>query len=203
MLPRLVTCAVCGLLASAAVTTRAGVDPDPPRSSRLDSKKAASEVHGDADDPPPLLGTIFQIHTGERLAFDDKTPSPARFEEMLADRVTGAVHEIDPRLLDLLHRLGGKHAGARVEIVSGYRSEKLNETMRKKGHHVATHSQHSLGHAVDFRIVEPDKDKAIDPRVMELEIRALGWEGGVGVYTLESDWFVHADVGPNRRWNGY
>jgi uncharacterized protein YcbK (DUF882 family) len=200
MLPRLAVCTICGLLASSSIVTRAAVDPVPPRSSRLDSKKSALR---DADDPPPLLGTLFQTHTGERLAFDARTPSQARFDEMLADRVTGSVHAIDPRLLDLLHRIAEKHPGARVEIVSGYRSEKLNEMLRKKGHHVASHSQHSLGHAVDFRVVLPGADKAVDPREMEREIRGLGWDGGVGVYTLESDWFVHADVGPNRRWNGY
>ena len=27
-----------------------------------------------------------------------------------------------------------------------------------------------------------------------------GWEGGVGVYPTPADWFVHADVGRNRRW---
>ncbi len=199
--PRLVTCTLCGLIASGAITTRAGVDPNPPRSSRLDSKKAVT-AEG-AEEPPALLGTMLQTHTGERLVFDERTPTQEHFAEMLADRVTGAVHEIDPRLLGLLQKLAGKHQGARVEIVSGYRSEKLNETMRKKGHHVATHSQHSLGHAVDFRVVLPEAEKAVDPRVMELEIRALGWEGGVGVYPLESDWFVHADVGPNRRWTGY
>jgi uncharacterized protein YcbK (DUF882 family) len=86
--------------------------------------------------------------------------------------------------------------------VSGYRSAKLNESMRKKGHHVASHSQHSLGHAVDFRIVPGGEIKGVDPRVLEKEIRDLGWEGGVGVYTISSDWFVHADVGKNRRWGG-
>ena len=40
----------------------------------------------------------------------------------------------------------------------------------------------------------------IDPRVVEGEIRALGWDGGVGVYPTHDDWFVHADVGRNRRW---
>jgi uncharacterized protein YcbK (DUF882 family) len=36
--------------------------------------------------------------------------------------------------------------------------------------------------------------------VIEREIRALGWEGGVGVYPTAADWFVHADVGANRSW---
>jgi uncharacterized protein YcbK (DUF882 family) len=90
----------------------------------------------------------------------------------------------------------------RIEIVSGYRSEKLNEMLRKKGHHVASKSQHSLGHAVDFRIVLPGAEKGIDPRQLERDIRGLGWQGGVGVYLLEGDWFVHADVGPQRGWYG-
>ncbi len=97
--------------------------------------------------------------------------------------------------------------------MSGFRSPKLNEMMRKKGHHVASHSQHSLGHAVDFRVVLPcagERAKApecagvetaaLDPRVVEKAIRATGWDGGVGVYTLKDDWFVHADVGPERSW---
>jgi uncharacterized protein YcbK (DUF882 family) len=95
---------------------------------------------------------------------------------------------------------GGTAAPPRIELVSGYRSPKLNEILRKKGHHVASHSQHSKGHACDFRIVPQGATKALDPRVVEKEIRALGWDGGVGVYPTQGDWFVHADVGPNRRW---
>ena len=126
-----------------------------------------------------------------------------RFEELLADRVTGQKHAIDPRLLETVRALLRKHPGSRVEIVSGYRSEKLNETLRKKGHHVATHSQHCLGHAFDFRIVLPEESRALSPLEIERELREdLKWEGGVGVYLSDSDWFTHMDVGPNRRWNG-
>ena len=116
--------------------------------------------------------------------------------------MTGAKQPLAPELLGLLRTLAAKHTGARIELVSGYRSWKLNEMLRKKGHHVASHSQHSLGHAVDFRIVLPDATKGIDPRDLEREIRDAGWKGGTGVYTLETDWFVHADVGPERRWRG-
>ena len=124
---------------------------------------------------------------------------------------------LDPRLLDLLRALAKLHetspgAAPRIELVSGFRSPKLNEMMRKKGHHVASHSQHSLGHAVDFRVVvacgaEPASASAqecasgatgvaLDPRLLAREIRASGWDGGVGVYTSKDDWFVHADIGP-------
>jgi uncharacterized protein YcbK (DUF882 family) len=145
---------------------------------------------------------MFQTHTGEAVIVDDASPSNERFSALLADRVTGQAIDLDPRLIGLLRRVLAKHPGARIELVSGYRSKKLNEMMRKKGHHVASHSQHSLGHAVDFRIVLPGETKGIDPRMLERELRGLGWDGGVGVYTLESDWFVHADVGANRGWNG-
>jgi uncharacterized protein YcbK (DUF882 family) len=166
----------------------------------------------DAEDLPPLLTTLAVVHTGERVALDGKNPSDSHFSELLADRVTGETKQLDPRLCALLRNIATDFPGGRIELVSGYRSEKLNEVLRKKGHHVATHSQHSLGNAVDFRVLTKemadlphtpdDLPIGIDPRVMEKKIRDLGWTGGVGVYTLPRDWFVHADVGPNRRWWG-
>ncbi len=199
MWQRFVAPLFCAMVASASVTTRAARDASPPRSMRLDSKKSAQV----AEEGPELLGTIVQTHTDEHVPLDDAEPSQQRFESLLADRITGQHHEIDPRLLSRLRELARKHGGARIEIVSGFRSENLNETLRKKGHHVATHSQHSLGHAVDFRLVPPDGARALSPLEIEREVREdLGWTGGVGVYLSDSDWFTHIDVGPNRRWNG-
>jgi uncharacterized protein YcbK (DUF882 family) len=154
----------------------------------------------DAPDAPELLATLDQVHTGERLVLDAESPTQARFDQLLADRSTGEKHGLDPRLLGLLRSLAEHHPGSRIELVSGYRSWKLNEMLRKKGHHVASHSQHSLGHACDFRIIPPGAELALDPRAVEAEIRKLGWDGGVGVYPTRDDWFVHADVGRNRRW---
>ncbi len=161
-------------------------------------------VESDAEGPveAPLLGTLAHTHTNEHLPLTASEPTGARFSAFLADHVTDSSHAIDPRLIALLRTLAARHPGARFEIVSGYRSEKLNESRRKKGRHVASHSQHSLGQAVDFRVVPRGEIRGLDPRGLEKEIRAAGWEGGVGVYTLASDWFVHADVGKNRRWSG-
>lgn len=191
--------AICGVF----VATPSGVDATVSRSSQLAVKKAAA-APGDRA-AADLLATLVQTHTDERVPLDGEAPSADRFSTLLADRVTGEAHALDPKLLDLLRALAKKHGETgpvRIELVSGYRSPKLNEMLRKKGHRVASHSQHSLGHAVDFRIVLPGEEKGVDPRVLEQEIRALGWQGGVGVYTSKSDWFVHADVGPNRRWGG-
>jgi len=197
------TAALFAAVATALVASPSGVDARVERGSGLASKKELATTTTATDhEPPPLLATLVQTHTDERVPLDDAMPSLDRFAALLADRVTGERHAFDPRLLDLLRSLARKHPAARIELVSGYRSAKLNEAMRKKGHHVASHSQHSLGHACDFRIVPAGEARGLDPLVLEKEIRDLGWEGGVGVYTLSSDWFVHADVGKNRRWNG-
>jgi uncharacterized protein YcbK (DUF882 family) len=163
----------------------------------LAARKGPAE---DAAEDPPLLTTLDQVHTGQRVVLDAASPTQAQFAALLSDRSTGEGHPLDERLLGLLRQLAQAHPGGHVELVSGYRSWKLNEMLRKKGHHVSAHSQHSLGNACDFRLVPAGADKALDPRAVELEIRKLGWTGGVGVYPTQLDWFVHADVGRNRRW---
>ncbi|MDF2698081.1 MAG: putative exported protein [Labilithrix sp.] len=191
-------------LGAALVASPSGVDATVARSNGLANKKAGrvETMAPEIEEPEPLLGTLVQTHTDERVPLDAQSPSADRFARLLADRVTGESHELDPRLLELLRTIARRHPGVRLELVSGYRSPKLNEMMRKKGHHVASHSQHSLGHAVDFRVVVDPDSRGIDPRLLEKEIRELGWDGGIGVYTLASDWFVHCDVGRHRRWGG-
>ncbi len=189
------------VLASASTATVA--TPTAPTELRVVHGAGLAERKGeplDASDDPPLLATLDQVHTGERMVLDDRTPTQALFEALLSDRSTGEQHALDSQLLGLLRALAAQHPGSRIELVSGYRSWKLNEMLRKKGHHVASHSQHSLGHACDFRIVPPGAETGLDPRVVEQEIRKLGWDGGVGIYPTSADWFVHADVGRNRRW---
>ncbi len=201
-------------LACAAVFPDAGArEARAPHASGLASRKGGAPAP--IGPPAPMIATLVQTHTDERVPLDYAEPAPARFDALLADRVTGSIHELDPRLLGLLRTIAAKLAPPeglpRVELVSGFRSPKLNEMLRKKGHHVASHSQHSLGHAVDFRIVVPctiqgtvclpgEEMGPLDPRLVEAAIRATGWDGGVGTYTGKDDRFVHADVGPRRAW---
>jgi len=58
----------------------------------------------------------------------------------------------------------------------------------------------ALPHGVAVTELIANAGSQLDPRAVEAEIRASGWDGGVGVYPTPADWFVHADVGPNRRW---
>ncbi len=190
--------AIAGIVAAGATITPIANEPRVAHGESRSVRKTTAEQAPAAQ----LLGTLVQTHTDERVPLDAAQPSQERFAKLLADQVTGEHHDFEPRLLGLLRSIATQHLGARVELVSGFRSPKRNETMRKKGHHVASHSQHSLGHAVDFRIVPPDSARGLDPLVLEREIRNLGWDGGIGVYTLASDWFVHCDVGRLRRWNG-
>lgn len=187
--------------AGAIVPAPSFICPDPPRAPALAPAEPEPEPaplpQPAASAPPTLpapLATLVNVHTAESVALTDDEPSAERFAELLEDRVTGERQTFDPRLLNLLRALARKHAAVRIELVSGYRSAKLNEMLRKKEHHVASHSQHSLGHAVDFRLGD------MAPKDVRKEIEALGWSGGIGQYDGKTDRFVHADVGPDRRW---
>jgi uncharacterized protein YcbK (DUF882 family) len=165
-----------------------------------DAASGASGAAGDAgaadedEGAWPVLATLVNIHTGEVVVLDEQEPSIARWSALLHDRVTGATTPMAPEPLGMVRQVARRHAGARVELVSGFRSPKLNEVLRKKGHRVASHSQHSLGHAVDFRVV------GMSPAEMRAEVRGLGWKGGVGQYDKPTDRFIHIDIGRDRSW---
>lgn len=110
---------------------------------------------------------------------------------LLRDHHTDQVHEIDPKLLDVLHavqtRLDTKSA---FHVMSGYRSPETNEQLRRKGR-AAKHSLHMEGKAIDVRM--PGRS------VRHLHRAAVSLKaGGVGYYPRSG--FVHLDVGPVRRW---
>ena len=144
----------------------------------------------------PTLATLYNVHTGEAVVLSDDEPAQERFSSLLEDRVTGSSIQMDPSLIDLLRRLSCDRAPVRIELVSGYRSWKLNELLRKKGRRVASHSQHTLGHAIDFRI------EGMPVKELRSAIERADWPGGIGYYPKQSDRFVHADAGPKRKWVG-
>jgi uncharacterized protein YcbK (DUF882 family) len=198
---RVVTPLLAAFLA-ATVSAPLAVEPPPPpeRTSGKQDRKGPVAPRVDADSP--LVATLVDTHSPARLPLDDLHPTAARFEALLADPVLGGTHPMDPALLGLVRHLARSHRLARIELVSGFRSPKLNEALRKKGHHVASHSQHSLGHALDFRVVPDGETEPLDPLALAAEVRGLGWSGGVGVYVAATDRFVHADTGPLRTWYG-
>jgi uncharacterized protein YcbK (DUF882 family) len=80
-----------------------------------------------------------------------------------------------------------------IQIISAYRSPATNSMLRRRSSGVARHSQHTLGHAMDFYI----------PDVPLEQIRAAGLRlqrGGVGFYPTSGSPFVHLDTGSVRHW---
>jgi uncharacterized protein YcbK (DUF882 family) len=190
---------LAAFLASGLMTRSTTADPPTESASGFANRKEWPQPD-ESPEPDPdrteieTWATLFNVHTGEALPLSSAEPKLDRFCDALADRTTGSKLGLDPRLLELLRQIAIRNPGARIELVSGYRSPKLNEMLRKKGHRVASHSQHSLGHAVDFRVI------GLTPSQMKKAILSVGWEGGIGQYDKASDLFVHADVGPKREW---
>ncbi|MGH6958310.1 MAG: DUF882 domain-containing protein [Caulobacteraceae bacterium] len=141
------------------------------------------------------------LHTGEALDvayWENGAYQPEALtavNHVLRDFRTGQVHEIEPRLLDLLTALHGRlgRPGERFGVISGYRSPATNALLHERSGQVAVHSLHMVGEAIDIRL--PGVELA------SLRDSAAGLRlGGVGYYP-SSD-FVHVDIGRVRHWSG-
>ncbi len=138
------------------------------------------------------------LHTGESAQVDYWADGDYRrdalrqVDRVLRDHRTGEVHAIDPRLLDLLHRLrAALGTEAPYQIISGYRSPRTNAMLASASGGVARDSLHTVGVAVDVRV--PGRSLA------QVRDAARGLQaGGVGFYP-RSD-FVHVDIGRVRFW---
>jgi uncharacterized protein YcbK (DUF882 family) len=138
------------------------------------------------------------LHTGEAASLDYWVngrylgDAVQRINHLLRDHRTGDVHPIDPRLLDLLHRLGETlSTTAPFQIISGYRSPRTNMMLASQTNGVVRNSLHCHGLAVDIRVPGQSLGRVRDAA------RSLQG-GGVGFYP-GSD-FVHVDVGRVRYW---
>ena len=158
---------------------------------------AEPKVRAVSDSPYRLH--FFHTHTGERLTIVYRNgegydpESLARLNLYLRDHRTGAIHEYDPRVFDLLHDLTSSlgNPDLEIDVICGYRTPWSNEFLRAHGHGVAPHSLHMQAMAIDIRV----------PGVSSAQVRdaALALHrGGVGYYAASN--FVHVDVGRVRRW---
>ena len=142
--------------------------------------------------------SFYHTHTGERLNltyFDDGQYNTDTLEELnrfLRDFRSGEIFPIEKQLLDILYSLitttGSKGT---IEVISGYRSHKTNDALRKQGRGVAERSLHMQGRALDIRLT--------DVKTSDLRDAAVATKvGGVGYYP-KSD-FIHIDTGSFRTW---
>ena len=99
---------------------------------------------------------------------------------------------ISLRLIEFLDYLEDNlHPGARITIVSGWRSPQYNTDLRDKGRLAAKASLHQYGMAADLKI------KGTSSKRVWNTVKKLGF-GGTGYYKGE---LVHIDVGPARSWD--
>ncbi|MEM6780874.1 MAG: DUF882 domain-containing protein [Pseudomonadota bacterium] len=115
-----------------------------------------------------------------------------RINYVLRDHRTGDVFPIDPRLIDIIHTVHDMTGTNRpYDIISGYRSPKTNNKLRKASSGVAKKSLHMSGQAIDVRIPDFSTKRVRD---IAKSLKA----GGVGYYSRSN--FVHMDTGDVRSW---
>lgn len=115
-----------------------------------------------------------------------------RINYVLRDHRTGESFPIDPRLLDIIYTVHKRlPTNKPYEIISGYRSPKTNNMLRKASSGVAKKSLHMSGRAIDLRIPDFSTSRIRDAAK---GLRA----GGVGYYSRSN--FVHLDTGDVRSW---
>ncbi|QIG99623.2 MULTISPECIES: DUF882 domain-containing protein [unclassified Bradyrhizobium] len=144
--------------------------------------------------------SFHHTHSGEDLAVTFKRDG--RYDEAALKQLNHFLRDwrsqdetvMDRHLFDILWEVysdvGGKQP---IQIISAYRAPATNAMLRRRSSGVARHSQHMLGHAMDFFI----------PGVPLEQIRFAGLRlqrGGVGFYPTSGSPFVHLDTGSIRHW---
>ncbi len=143
---------------------------------------------------------LVNLHTNESLdtiywaqgGYIDEALEDINY--VLRDFRQDETHIMSPRLIDLLYKIqSGLGNGKPLQIISGYRSPKTNEMLRRNTHGVAKSSLHMQGQATDIRLQGVELK---DLRDFAQQFR----QGGVGYYPDSN--FVHVDVGAVRTWVG-
>ncbi len=141
---------------------------------------------------------LYNIHTGEHLkvtywAKDQYVLGELeRVNYFLRDFRTGEIQMMDVKLLDLLYAIQLiRDTNRPFQVISGYRSPKTNEMLRKKSEGVAKNSFHLKARAIDINLPGTELK---DLRKLAMFLR----RGGVGYYPRSG--FMHIDTGPIRYW---
>ncbi|MGB0844131.1 MAG: YcbK family protein, partial [Alphaproteobacteria bacterium] len=159
------------------------------------TKRAVSELRGSGT----KTLSLFSVNTGDRIKATYMKNGKyvkselKRLNWLMRDRRTGGTRNIDPKLYDLMYKLTADLGvtGSTVNVISGYRSKKTNNMLRRRSNGVASSSYHTRGKAVDIAIPSV--------RLSSVHKRALSLNGG-GVGYYPSSNFVHIDTGPVRNW---
>jgi uncharacterized protein YcbK (DUF882 family) len=141
---------------------------------------------------------LYNIHTGEHLkatywSKDHFVKSELhKINHFLRDYRTGETQNMDIKLLDLLYSIQLiRDTSKPFQVVSGYRSPKTNEMLRRRSEGVAKNSFHLKARAIDINLPGTElKDLKKLAKFLQ--------RGGVGYYPKSG--FMHIDTGPIRYW---
>jgi uncharacterized protein YcbK (DUF882 family) len=144
--------------------------------------------------------SLHHIHTGEDLTVTFKRNG--RYDEEALKQINHVLRDwrrdeeikMDPHLLDVVWEVYRDVDGkGPIQVVCGYRAPATNAMLRRRSSGVAEHSQHMLGHAMDFFIPGV-------PLETQREAGLRLQRGGVGYYPSSGSPFIHLDVGSVRMW---
>ncbi len=144
--------------------------------------------------------TFYNIHTKETMTIVYKRDGEfdaegmKQINHMMRDWRRNEPTKMDPELIDTIWQIYQEVGSEKpIHLVSGYRSKKTNNRLRRRGGGQARKSQHILGKAADIHFP--------DVPVKKLRNSALVREvGGVGYYPKSGIPFVHVDTGRVRHW---
>jgi uncharacterized protein YcbK (DUF882 family) len=145
--------------------------------------------------------SLHHVHTNEDLTITYK--KNGQYDEDALKKINWIMRdwrknesvEMDRQEIDLLWEVY-QEVGAKepIAIICGYRSPGTNEMLARRSKiRRRTHSQHTLGKAIDFYIPGVPLDK-----LRATAMRLQG--GGVGFYPTSGSPFVHLDIGNVRAW---
>jgi len=142
--------------------------------------------------------SFYNLHTGETLRStywaegNYISGSLDEINHILRDHRTNTVMPMNIELLDLLFDIRNKlDSKSPYQIISGYRSPKTNNALRKNSSGVAKKSLHMEGKAIDINL------NGVDLSMLR-KVAMHQKKGGVGFYPASN--FIHVDVGRVRYW---
>ncbi len=144
--------------------------------------------------------SIYNIHTKKTLTILYKRngryiPSAMKkINHQMGDWRRKVSTKMDPKLIDLMWEIHAELGSKKpIYLISGYRSQKTNNMLRKTRGGQAKKSRHILGKAADVHFP--------DISVRQLRNSAMIKQiGGVGYYPTSAIPFVHLDTGRVRHW---
>lgn len=144
--------------------------------------------------------SFYNIHTKEKVTITYKRDGKfdpegmKQINHIMRDWRRNEPTKMDPELIDTIWAIYQDVGSEKpIHLVSGYRSRKTNESLRRRRGGQARKSQHILGKAADLHFP--------DVPVKKLRNSALVRQvGGVGYYPKSGLPFVHVDTGRVRHW---